>query len=148
MTPPPTEKKAATELSYESFIASIQLYMIGLAEASCSIDRDEYWGTAEEKSISYKLTSKASSVEDDSFDARSTLTLTLSGDKSKKQFVKISVSFDLHFHADLTKKEYVDQFCKSEIRLIVWPYFREYVSNTIGRMHIPPVILPISNVEG
>jgi preprotein translocase subunit SecB len=141
------EKKIAKDSGYAAFIASLHLYSIGLAESSCSIDRDEYWGKDEEKSVSYKMMSKPLALQEKTFDARSSLTLTITGEKSKAAIVKIVVTFELHFHASPITKELVDKFCESEIRLIVWPYFREYVSNTIGRMHIPPVILPLSDKE-
>jgi preprotein translocase subunit SecB len=147
MAPTSAEKKTIKDTAYADFIASLQLYTVGLVESSCAINRKDYWGKDEEKSISYKFSSKSSSLEDDHFDARSTLSLTMSGEKSKIQMVKIIVAFDLHFHVNVAKQQFVDQFCESEIRLIVWPYFREFVSNTIARMHIPPVILPISNTE-
>ena len=140
------QKKTVNEPSYADFIATLQLYSIGLAETNCSINRPEFW-KKEKANINYQLISKASDIGDEAFDAKSTLTLAVTGEKSKTQAVQITVAFDLHFHAKIARKEFVEKFCESEIRLIVWPYFREYVSNTIARMHIPPVILPISNKE-
>ena len=141
-------KKAVTDRGqdgYPKFIESLQLYTIGLCESECSINRADYWGGEEARDITYEMTAKASSVGDDAFDAKASLTLSVTGEKSKKVMVRISVSFDLHFHAKTRNKEFVERFCESEIRLIVWPYFREYVSSTIGRMHVPPIILPTSN---
>src|SRR5262245_15854411 len=112
----PTQKKAIKELTYEEFIASLQFYAIGLAETTCSIDRDEYWGKDESKRIGYKLLSKASSIKDENFDVRSTLSLSMKGEQSDIEVVNIHVSFELHFHARVVRKEFVDQFCGSEIR--------------------------------
>ena len=39
-------------------------------------------------------------------------------------------------------KEFVDIFKKNSIELVSWPYFREFVQNTIVRMGFPPLTLP------
>lgn len=143
-----TEKKETAKAEdYQTFISSLQPYMIGLAESSCEINRKDYWAKEEGKNVSFKLTSKPTSVDKKHFDSRSTLALTMTGEKSKATVVKINATFDLHFHANSINKEFVDKFCESDIRLIVWPYFREYVTSTIARMHVPPIFLPMSSKE-
>ena len=145
MTPTATEKRTKTPaLTYTAFIASLQLHTVNLKEASCNIDRDQFW-SEEDKDISYKFTSEPVTIEGDRFDARTTLDVTMTTEKSKKHVLKISASFDLHLHAKEAPKEYVTNFCKGEIRLIVWPYFREFVMDISGRMYIPPIILPLSD---
>lgn len=143
-----TAKKDSPKVAdYQTFITSLELYMIGLAESACEINRKNYWGKDEGKRVSFKLSSKPVSIDKTHFDVRSTIALTMIGEKSKATVVKITATFDLHFHADPLEKDLVDKFCESDIRLIVWPYFREYVSSTIARMHVPPVILPLSSKE-
>lgn len=139
-----TEKKATLAADYQAFIASLELYFIALAEASCKINRDEYWKKEEEQLNSYKLTSKSSSIEQKHFDVRSTCALDVMGEKSKSTLVRVVVTFDLHFHASPITKEFVEKFCDAEIRLIVMPFFREYVANVTARMHVPPIVLPLS----
>jgi preprotein translocase subunit SecB len=138
------EKKSAPTTDYQAFIASLELYTIGLKESSCKIDRDEYWKKDEEHLNSYKLTSKLSSIEQKHFDVRSTFTLEITDEKSKTALVRVVATFDLHFHASPITREFVEQFCDSEIRLIVMPFFREFVADVTARMHIPPVILPLA----
>ena len=142
-----TERRSQAAADYKAFISSLQLYTIGLAESSCEINRDGYWEDGEEQSISYKLISKPlkSDHEKGHFDVRSRLEVAISRGKSKPPVLRVSAAFDLHFHANSLTKDFVEKFCESEIRLIVWPYFREYVTNITARMHIPPVILPLSN---
>lgn len=138
------EKKSNLTPDYQTFIASLELYTIGITEISCKIHRDEYWKKDEEHVINYKLKSKPVSIEQKHFDARSTFALDMTGEKSKSTVIRVEASFDLHFHAPVVSKEFVEQFCESEIRLIVMPYFRELVSDITARMHIPPIILPLS----
>jgi hypothetical protein len=130
---------------YGAFIASLELYMIGLADSECQIDRKDYWGKDEGKRVSFKLSSKPVSIDKKHFDVRSTIVLSMMGEKSKSTVVRITATFDLHFHAEPLERELVHKFCESDIRLIVWPYFREYVSSIFSRMHIPPVFLPLSS---
>jgi preprotein translocase subunit SecB len=143
--PETTEKTRVAD--YSEFIKSLELYSIGLSSATCDLNRDAYWEKSGEKSITFKLVSKSTEILQKHFDVRSTLTLNVSGEKSKSPALKIAATFDLHFHSPSVSKEFVEKFCESEIRLIVWPYFREYVQDVTVRMYIPPVILPLSNKE-
>jgi hypothetical protein len=70
--------------------------------------------------------------------------MEMTGGKSKVHIVSIAATYDLHFHAKVKPKPLVDKFCNSDLRLIVWPYFREYVTDVSARMYIPPVILPLA----
>jgi len=141
------QTRTASPPDYAAFIAALRLYNIGLKESSCSLDRDEYWKTDAEKKLDYKLTSKSNGQDKKHFDAESTLSLTLCGERPNSPVLRLSATFDLHFHGESITKEFVQQFCGSEIRLIVWPYFREFVTNMTARMHIPPVILPLSDKD-
>ena len=142
---PTTEKKnKAVSLGYEAFIASLKLQIINLKETACDIDREAYW-KHKEKNISYKLTAEAIDTGEGYFDVRAKLEAAMTGGKSKAHLIKIAATYDLHFHAKPIPKVFLDRFCHSDVRLIVWPYFREYVSDVSARMYIPPMILPLSN---
>jgi hypothetical protein len=142
--PTTTEKRSKAAFDYTAFIESLELRTINLKESTCEINRDEYWKD-EERSIGYKFSSEPIGIKGAYFDARARLELLMSGEKSKSSMVKIAATFDLHIHAKTALKEYVTKFCKSEIRLIAWPYFREFVMDISGRMYIPPIILPLSD---
>jgi hypothetical protein len=145
MSPTTTEKRPKLAFDYTAFIGSLSLHTINLKETSCEIDRDAFW-KGEDRSIAYKFTAEPiGTAKEEYFDARARLEVTVAGDKSKSNMVKIAATFDLHVHAKATPKEYVKKFCDSEIRLIVWPYFREFVMDISGRMYIPPIILPLSD---
>ncbi len=61
--------------------------------------------------------------------------------------MQLATTFDLHFHAEGITKALVDTFSNAEFRFIVWPYFREYVSDVSSRMYIPPIIIPLSTEQ-
>lgn len=143
--PETIQKRAVAAPSYTEFLKSLHLSIIALKESSCEIDRDRYWKERKERNISFKLLSKPTSVNEEHFDIRSTLTLNVNTQKATSSVVKVSATFDLHFHAEPIIEEFVEKLCQSEIRLIVWPFFREFVINMTARMHIPPVTLPLSD---
>jgi len=129
---------------YQAFLASLDLYLIALTQSSFKIEREDYFKATEDNSISFKLSSKPKDVEKNRFDVLSTLNLKVSNDKSKKVFIVFAATFELHFHASSTNEEFIKRFCDSEIRLVVWPYFCEYVSDVTARMYVPPLLLPRS----
>jgi preprotein translocase subunit SecB len=141
---PTVDKNLDAKPDYQAFLASLDVYMIALTHSAFRIQRDEYFEGSEDNKISFKLSSKSNSVGEKHFDVRSTLNLTASNEKSKKILVRFTATFELHLHASPVNEEFVKRFCESEIRLIVWPYFREYVSDVTARMYIPPLILPLS----
>jgi preprotein translocase subunit SecB len=138
------KKSKPAPLEYEAFIKSLKLNVISLKESACEIDRKAYW-EHKERNITYKLTAESLEIEEDYFDVRAKVEVVMTGGKTKAPtpLIKISATYDLHFHAELIPKPLLQRFCNSDVRLIVWPYFREYVSDVSARMYIPPMILPL-----
>jgi preprotein translocase subunit SecB len=142
------EAKAQNSTEYQEFIADLDMYYLALSEASCKINREAFWEKDSEHRIAYNLKSKPVCVESKSFDVRCVFTLAMTGEKSKSPVVNVVAEFDVSFHSSKPKKEFVEEFCKSEIRLLVIPYCREFVTDLTARMHIPPLILPLSTKMG
>jgi len=143
---PEKKTKTATVLDYNAFLRSLKLHTINLKEATCDIDRKAYWDH-KERNLAYKMMANAVDVGDNYFDVRAKVEVTITGVKPKAHIISIIATFDVHFHAEAFSKALVEQFCNSELRLIVWPYFREYVSDVSSRMYVPPLILPLSNEQ-
>ena len=132
---------------YAAFLASLQLFSVALVRSTSRVNRDEYLKD-EETDVNFKISSQSLQIAKASFDVCSTLRLKISSSKSHKIQLWLTAAFELHFHGPSPlDPKFIKQFCESEIRLIVWPYFREYVSNMTGRMHIPPYILPLTGHE-
>ena len=132
---------------YASFLSELNLFSISLIRSSCRVNREEYLSDGEAH-VNYKLSNKSMDVEEHHFDVCSTLNLKVSTEKTKALQLWVSATFELHFHgAPPLDPKYIKRFCESEIKLISWPYFREYVSNLSSRMHIPPFTLPLQNNE-
>jgi len=88
-------------------------------------------------------------VESSRFQVRARLDLAVSGIKSKKPWFSMSAIFELQFLSRIPiKRSLVSRFADSDVRLIVWPYFREYLSDVCNRVQImPPIVLPLSGTE-
>lgn len=131
---------------YTDFLRSLELSTIALSEAAIKGDREKYLHEPNH-SISMGWTSKPIISGRQHFDVVAELMVNVSKPKSQSHFLELKAKYLLHIHcAKEFPPEYVNRFCDSEVRLMVWPYFREYVTSTCGRMHIPPVFLPLATL--
>jgi len=144
-----TRKTEAAEgkKSYPRFLASLNLMSISLVRSRFSGDRQQYFkNKAHQLSVSW--TSKTSKRGEDFFDIGVDVAISLAVPKSDVTFFDLTASYLLHVHAPAPlNKVYIKRFSDSEVRLLVWPYVREYVSNISGRMHVPPIVLPLTGSD-
>ena len=135
------------EGSYEEFLRSLKLIALGLTTSSTKFDRYAYAQILDEKnevrsiSAEYEL----ERAQDDFFDAVAKFRITVSNKKTGLAALSIECTMDAHFHgkkkleAGLAKR-----FIASELRLVVWPYFRQFVTDITSRMAIRPIVIPLS----
>lgn len=141
-------KKPALKVDqYSSFLSSLDPTTIALIHEAFRIDRLKYL-ESEIDSLNVRVSSKLLSLSEGFFDVRSSLMLVITKADDKRPLVRFLATYDLHFHGKGINKRNVDRFITSELKLIIWPYYRELVNNASGRMHIPPIILPISGNRG
>jgi preprotein translocase subunit SecB len=140
------------DTSYDEFINKLSLVELRLISSSSKLDS---------KSLERMITSKASnvtrmisvnyklkSVGENYFESTAQLGLAFRSQKTKLTPVKVECTFSAHFHVKTPfTKKLAQRFTDSELRLVVWPYFRQFVQDTTARMSIPPVLIPFS-VEG
>jgi preprotein translocase subunit SecB len=147
-----TKKKSTADSrtkSYEEFVRGLRLIILALRSSSSRIDRQEFFrATEEEKPTAERKISANYEVEqigEDFFDAIGKFTLTVRAAGAGEALLTVECAFEAHFH---TKggpdKEFAKRFTESEFRLVVWPYFRQFVSDMTARMYIPPIIPPLS----
>lgn len=138
-------KKAIEILAYTEFLRSLELIGIALIESHCRIMRDEFF-EIKEQTLSVVSGARPEEVGKNYFEATAKLTLSVSSklSKSHEPLLEITAEYRLHIHTTVqAKKEFLERFTQNEIRVIVLPYFREYLSSICGRMHIPPIMLPL-----
>ncbi|HKV26442.1 MAG TPA: hypothetical protein VJN93_17735 [Candidatus Acidoferrum sp.] len=66
-------------------------------------------------------------------------------DKANKTTpVQIECAYQVHFHAPKGfRRQEAEEFVRSYLTIITWPYFREFVSDMSGKMAIAALTLPL-----
>ncbi len=145
--PQKNKKPTTAEPDYQEFIRGLKLLNVGLNACSCKIDRDRYFNVISSKSggtsniaARYHL----ESARDDYFVSHADFKLSVvaSGGQSA---LTLNCTFDAAFGVrEKLHREFAERFTSSEIRLVIWPYFRQFVSDVTARMTIPPITVPLS----
>lgn len=132
--------------TYTDFLGSLQLFAIALVESRCSVDHDSMFERPDPVEVTFESTYEVADIGDDYFEVRTSLTVIGEYSKRKGKVLTIHADYNLHLHAKPPiSPDFVRRFTNSEARLLAWPYFREFVASTCGRMCIPPIVLPLSN---
>jgi hypothetical protein len=147
----PSKKNLTTKPNkpsdYSDFLRGIALIGLGLQDCRSKIDREAYGNSLQKKKserlilTDYKLGKSYQNF----FDVTAYFILTVSDAKKKPSNVlTIECTYGAHFHCDECEdhREYAQRFAESELRLVMWPYFRQFVNDMTGRMTIPPIFIP------
>jgi preprotein translocase subunit SecB len=131
-----------------SLVDKLDLFAIGLDSLSANLDRSNYASAfAEEKKRIKRSIESAYKVTDYSsehFDVTATLSLRIDAAGFEDPILAVNIAISGHFHPKKPlSREDVEGFADAEARLIFWPYFRQIVSDTTGRMHIGTITLPL-----
>jgi hypothetical protein len=135
--------------NYETFLTTVRPVAIDLSGCTASLDATLYWKLRESKprkgrremSARYRINRVATNY----FDVVGEFSIELTDPETKKRAMSIECSFLCHFHADEPiNSKHAERFTESECRVAIWPYFRQFVSDTTARMGIPPVVIPVS----
>lgn len=133
---------------YEEFLRNLKIFGLGLESSASQLDRSAYARLHEQKKNRVRniaATYELVRVEREVFDATAKFKLTVEDKKTKMQPLKIECVFQTHFHGKKpVDKQFAERFTRSELRLVVWPYFRQFVSDMTAKMAIPPIIVPLS----
>jgi preprotein translocase subunit SecB len=144
-----TKKAKATEqLSYPSFLRSLELFSISLSDSNFHGDRIQYFESSKHE-LDVDWRTELADQWEESFDVRAIVTIRISAPKTKKDLFALTATYVLHVHAPSPlDPQHLKRFTDSEVRLIIWPYVREYATSFFGRMHVPPAILPVTGSKG
>ena len=139
-----TTKRSESPQDYTAFLKSLRLIFTSLIESHFEGDRDGYFSRHDQKlSISWRC--RPLSIKSKSFEVRAEVKVTVSNSKPKKNVFDLTAIFLLHLHTPApVRRDHINRFTESEARLLVWPYVREYVTATCGRMHVPPIVVPFA----
>jgi preprotein translocase subunit SecB len=131
-------------LDYVTFLQSLNVSWIALVESKLSVDRDRLLKD-ESPNVAILWKGEATMVEKTHFEAKASFIVRVDESKGKKELAHFEGDFLIHIHSSHDiRKAHVERFTNSEVRLVIWPYVREYVSTTCNRMFIPPIFLPLT----
>jgi preprotein translocase subunit SecB len=140
----PRKSKHVGVASYTDFLSSLEPIWISLVGTNFTGDRERYFEFREHQlSVSWDV--EQAECRKDFFEVRVKAAVRVSPPKSDKSFFDLTATYHLHVHASSPlNKDHVKRFAEGELRLLLWPYLREYVSSVSGRMHVPSVLLPVT----
>ena len=134
---------------YERFIRGLKLVGLGLKSSSARLERQAYSQLRQgKKEPNRRIQTDYRVVEsgDNFFDCEADFHLIFEHPATKDSVLLVECTFEAHFHFDAkTHGQFARRFVSSEFRLVVWPYFRQFVTDVTGRMGIFPVTVPLSS---
>jgi hypothetical protein len=145
---------ATSNDNYEEFLRGIQLRLLSLRECSANVDRNAYWHVVEDQHPTAPQLSAqyvVGTVEKQSFTLVAELGLLVQKPRAPRSAksngaLSVRATYDTRF--DCKKRvtaEHVERFAREDVRLLIWPYFRELVSNLTARMWVPPILIPLAS---
>jgi hypothetical protein len=137
-------KEEATNFNrkYSEFIKGLELQEISLKSAK--IDLLGEVNLKSSISIKNKDSAKKEKISDTEFVIFHKYILEAVPKRGGEALIRISCEFKASYRTtvELTPKIF-DIFKQSTLRLNTWPYFREFVQNTVARMNLPPLTAPL-----
>jgi hypothetical protein len=137
---------------YYEFLQKVWPTEIALRTCAAKFDRPRYWARVRGKKPSDELRRldtryQLEDVGANYFDASGVLRLTIQDKKNRRTLVEIACAFEAHLHLrgnQPIRREHARRFAESELRVVLWPYFREFVTDISSKMSIPPLLIPVS----
>jgi hypothetical protein len=136
---------------YETFLRDLNLFDIHTVRSSTEVSRRRYFevrgrkrGALNTLMARYEL----SDVGEGYFDTTSTFRLTARAARTEKALLTIECTLVGHFHTHgKVARDLAQRFAESDLELIIFPYFRQFVFDTTARMSIPPITVPLLAVQ-
>jgi preprotein translocase subunit SecB len=135
---------------YTRFVDELLPIALYMKSSSSLLRRDDFWRVFENEKLAGAVSNRlrvecsATDVGDSEFNVQSTASLSVVSSE-ETELLTIQCEFDLHFESGRgTTPDYVRQFAQTDARLVIWPYFREFIASMTSRMGIPPVSIPLS----
>lgn len=136
---------------YAEFLRELQLIGLGLSDCSAKLDRELYFDVVSKKNSTRTISShyELTGVQKEFFDVSAQFSLQVQDKARKSTPLVIECRFIGHFHCGEhgAPQGFADRFCQSELRIVLWPYFREFVSDITSKMAIPPLLVPLAAAQ-
>lgn len=135
---------------YEVFLRELDLIALGLKDCSASVERHKYYAIPRdakrrEVTSSYRVATFDQGRDDDHFDCEGEFAVRIFSKTDAHPALVVACTIEAHFHTPKnTPREFADRFASSELKLVLIPYFRSYVTDLTARMAIAPIVVPLS----
>ncbi len=143
-----TQISQFADRTYEQFLKSVKPIALGLTGSASQLDREAYGRLMSQKERAVRVISteyKLLEAESGYFDGSGKFSLAVADGKKSTPALTIECTYETHFHCKApVARELADRFTASELRLVLWPYFRELVFDLCGKMSIPPITIPLT----
>lgn len=127
---------------YSEFIEGLELKEIYLRSAN--IKYLEEVNFKKPVLIKTKTTARLEPLSNNDFKVYQKYNLEAKSKEEEKKYVLITCEFVVLYGSKMKpNSKLFDVFKNYTLRLNTWPYFREFVHNSIARMNLPPMIAPL-----
>ncbi len=113
------------------------------------LQRDVLWELSKngQPGCNFSEQYKPTEIGEGFFEAEGRFEITIAD--GERQALKIECTFEVHMHAQKPViPEMAKRFSESDLRFVLLPYARFFVSNMTGQMQIPPIVLPLATAMG
>jgi preprotein translocase subunit SecB len=146
--PRKVKSPVATINDKQAFLKSIKLLAVRLISSECRIERDRYFALLDDRdksSVSITSDYRLVNLTTKSFEVEGVFSWVAKNAKNETGLSLVCI-YQAHFYADDAQGHRVlaKEFAQSEMRLILWPYFRQFAFETSARMAIPPITVPLT----
>ena len=139
-----TTLQPACDSEYTVFLAKLKLVGLGLKSSEAYLDRQKFWKLADKGKQSTQRVSETYTVTEVGeryFEAEGRFDVTLGSGEATG--LRLSCTFEVHMHATTITKAMAERFAESDLRFVLLPYARHFISDMTGEMAIPPLVLPL-----
>lgn len=135
-------EQSEVETQYRTMMAGLQLTTILIQSAEFSRDMDVELGQAE---ATVKKSGEYSINEDmRRFRFLEKLNVEMINNESAAKILSVNCTMLLEYESPVeVSSELIQLFADRNLQLHSWPFFREFLQNTLTRMGIPPITLPL-----
>lgn len=140
---------AADDTAYLKFLATVRLVGLGLKSSSTVLERELFWDLVKDDSKAQSVTEsyRPTEIGKDYFEAEGRYEVKIA--RGEQTALEIECIFEVHMHAAPPfESTMAERFTKTDLRFILLPYARHFVTDATGQMQIPPIVLPLATVAG
>ncbi len=125
---------------YRKIVNEIELHNILVDSCTVRTKRENL----SDNDLKLHINHKSSYQMEESFSEISSAYDLLATKSTKRDFaLKIQCTYKVLISGENISKEFLNTYCKYNLNVNTWPYFREFVQAMVNRTGYPPLTLPL-----